>query len=141
MAVSSTGINNLETVCKDKLLINEEYFETFWDNDLYYFVCFVLKYMKKCKIRMYGVNQRHMEGMLKFGGFEQKQKVEFDYLCKDDKVENVVFVLGKNTSLAVLQNLENLQGKNVTIIMLDIQGYQEELSILKKYMFSMKKLG
>lgn len=126
-AVSSTGVKNMQSISERQLLLNEEYTNTFKDNDLYYFTCTLLKSCEKYEIIAVGVNERQLQVMLEYT-FGLNTKINFVEDLENKEYKNRIIVIGPSFS----GKISEIKMENSIIVFWEGKGELERYRILSE---------
>lgn len=126
-AVSSTGVKNMRCISDRQLFLNEEYTNTFKDNDLYYFIGMLLKLCEKYDVIATGVNVRQLKAMLEYA-FGLNTKIDFAEDLEDKEYKNRLIVIGPDFRGEISESKMD----NSIIVFWEGKGEIEEHRIIKK---------
>lgn len=116
ISVSSTGIRNMEDISKNQMILNDEYIRSFIDNDLYHFICNVIKLYPDYKVYGKGINIEQLQAMLQLG-FNISNVGIYD-MENLDGFQPSIIILGEPQGERILEKVLECK-KNYIIILIN----------------------
>ena len=108
-SINSTGIYNIESICKKILTFNQEYSNTFWYNHQYYFALNLINTLPEYDVKLLGVNSVQFNNLVNFSPIKVK-----NHISDTNKIEistknkiPTIYIIGEMNTEEVTKSINN----------------------------------